>query len=125
MYWWIPELTCTGCHWVRAGISYAGTRCWPGGHLPDVAEAVASLVHTTDDPVRVAAMLEILKRVPPLVWGRDELETGERWNSNSVVAWALARSGHDMDAIRPPAGGRAPGWEAGLELARRQAAERP
>lgn len=41
-------------------------------------------------------------------------------NSNSAVAWVLARSGHDMAAIRPPSGGRAPGWDAGLELARRQ-----
>ena len=65
-------------------------------------------------------VLEVLELVPPLVWGRDELALGEMWNSNSAVAWVLARSGHDMAAIRPPAGGRAPGWDAGLELARRQ-----
>jgi hypothetical protein len=28
------------------------------------------------------------------------------WNSNSVIAWLLARSGLATDAIRPPAGGR-------------------
>lgn len=95
-------------------------RCWPGGHLPDVTEAVASPVRATEDRARVTALLEVLKQVPPLVWGRDELGTGDMWNSNSVVAWALARTGHDMDSIRPPAGGRAPGWTAGLELARRQ-----
>ena len=39
------------------------------------------------------------------------------WNSNSVIAWALSVSGHDVTALRPPAGGRAPGWQAGLALA--------
>jgi hypothetical protein len=39
------------------------------------------------------------------------------WNSNSVVAWLLERSGHDAD-LRPPGGGRAPGWAAGVALAR-------
>jgi hypothetical protein len=42
------------------------------------------------------------------------------WNSNSVVGWVLAQSGLPTDAIRPPAGGRAPGWQAGLITARRQ-----
>lgn len=95
-------------------------RCWAGGRIPDVAEAVDSPVRTTDDPARVGRVLELLALVPPLVWGRDELALGEMWNSNSAIAWVLARSGHDMDAIRPPAGGRVPGWDAGLELARRQ-----
>ncbi|WP_231248591.1 hypothetical protein [Nocardioides furvisabuli] len=96
-------------------------RCWAGGRIPDVAEAVDSPVRTTEDPARAVRVLELLALVPPLVWGRDELALGEMWNSNSAVAWVLARSGHDMDAIRPPAGGRAPGWGAGLELATRQA----
>jgi len=96
-------------------------RCWPGGHIPDVAEAVDSPVRLTEDPARVAALLAVLKHVPALTWGRDELGTGEMWNSNSVVAWALARTGHDMDTIQAPAGGRAPGWRAGHVLAQRQA----
>ena len=29
-------------------------RCWPGGSIPDVAEAVDSPVRTTEDPARVA-----------------------------------------------------------------------
>ena len=53
------------------------------------------------------------------VWGRDELGTGEMWNSNSVIAWLIARSGMDAESIEPPPGGRAPGWHAGLEVARR------
>jgi hypothetical protein len=78
-------------------------------------------VRLSEDPVRVAALLAVLTEVPVLTWGRDELGIGDMWNSNSVVAWALARTGHDMDAIRAPAGGRAPGWQAGLALAEHQA----
>ena len=44
------------------------------------------------------------------------------WNSNSFISWLLARSGVDASAIRPPVGGRAPGWHAGLVVARRQLA---
>ncbi len=96
-------------------------RCWPGGYIPDLAQAVDSPVRTTQDPTRVAAVLDVLKGIPPLTWGRDELGAGEMWNSNAAVAWALARTGHDMSAIGPPRGGRAPGWAAGLVLAERQA----
>ena len=92
-------------------------RCWPGGDIPDVVEAVDSPVCTTGNREQVAAVLEALHDVPALTWGRDELGTGEMWNSNSVVAYVLARAGHDMELVRPPAGGRAPGWCAGLRLA--------
>jgi hypothetical protein len=43
--------------------------------------------------------------------------TGEMWNSNSLTAWLLAGSGHDLAVVEPPTGGRAPGWSAGLALA--------
>lgn len=96
-------------------------RCWPGGYIPDIAEAVDSPVRTTQDPIRVAAVLEVLGDVPALTWGRDELGAGEMWNSNSAVAWVLAKTRHDMEGIRPPSRGRAPGWNAGLVVAARQA----
>jgi len=99
-------------------------RCWAGGPIPDIAEAVASPLRTTEDPARVTAAMQALEEVPPLVWGRDELGLGEMWSSNSVIAWSLARAGHDMGAIRLPAGGRAPGWGAGLELAIVQSRDR-
>jgi hypothetical protein len=54
------------------------------------------------------------------VWGRDELRAGEMWNSNSVVAWLIAQTGLDTETIEPPVGGRAPGWNAGVVVARRQ-----
>jgi hypothetical protein len=46
--------------------------------------------------------------------------TGEMWNSNSLISWLLARAGIEADLLQPPAGGRAPGWNAGLVVARRQ-----
>jgi len=95
-------------------------RCWCEGHIPDVTEAVQSPQRVSDDPAPAAAVLKILSSVPPLTWGRDELGSGDMWNSNSLVSWLLARTGHNMAEIRPPAGGRAPGWLAGLALASRQ-----
>jgi hypothetical protein len=89
-------------------------RCWPDGRIPDVAEAVASPRRLTTDPERARRVLRLVREVPTPVWGRDELRAGDMWNSNSVVAWLLARSGLDAPAIRPPARGRAPGWQAGL-----------
>ena len=68
-------------------------------------------------------MLEAVPLVPTPVWGRDELGTGEMWNSNSVIAWVIARSGIDAESIQPRAGGRAPGWRAGLLVAHRQDGE--
>lgn len=115
-----------GARWLgRFRVFRYEMRAWPGGDVPDLAEAVSSPVRTTDDPAQVAAVLDVLRELPALTWGRDELGAGEMWNSNSAVAWALARTGHDLDAIRPPVGGRAPGWSAGLVLARRQAARPP
>jgi hypothetical protein len=94
-------------------------RCWPGGRIPDIAEAVDSPRRLSHDPVQVADLLRVLRQSPPLTWGRDELGSGEMWNSNSVISWALARTGHDMTRIGPPGHGRAPGWKAGLVLADR------
>jgi hypothetical protein len=96
-------------------------RRWRNGRIPDVAEAVASPVRVSDDRDQARLVLDLVPLVPTPVWGRDELCTGDMWNSNSVTAWLLARSGIDAELIQPPAGGRAPGWEAGLAVARRQA----
>jgi hypothetical protein len=95
-------------------------RLWRGGNIPDVAEAVESPRRLSDDERCARRVLDAVPRVPTPVWGRDELGTGEMWNSNSVIAWVLARSGLDAASIRPPAGGRAPGWNAGLVVAHRR-----
>jgi hypothetical protein len=97
-------------------------RCSPGGCIPDLDEAVGGPRRVSDDASRVRALLHTIPQVPPLTWGRDELGTGDMWNSNSLVSWALARTAHDMRAIAPPPHGRAPGWFAGLRLADQQAA---
>lgn len=95
-------------------------RFWRDGVIPDVGEAVESPRRLTTDPARARQLLALAPSVPTPVWGRDELGAGEMWNSNSFIAWLIARSGLDADAIRPPAGGRAPGWDAGLVVARRE-----
>jgi hypothetical protein len=94
-------------------------RVWRNGHIPDVAEAVDSPRRLSNDEDRARRVLDLIAQVPTPVWGRDELGTGEMWNSNSVIAWVIASSGMDAESIRPPEGGRAPGWRAGLEVARR------
>ena len=98
-------------------------RRWRGGNIPDVDEAVESPRRLTDDEDRARRLLDLVPRVPTLVWGRDQRHTGDMWNSNSVISWLIARSGIDTASIHPPAGGRAPGWQAGLAVARRQEAE--
>jgi hypothetical protein len=98
-------------------------RLWRDGHIPDVAEAVDSPRRLTTDEDKARRVLEQIAEIPTPVWGRDELGTGEMWNSNSVIAWVVARSGLDAASVKPPLGGRAPGWHAGVEVARRQGAE--
>jgi hypothetical protein len=96
-------------------------RCWRGGVIPDAADAVESPRRLTADPDVARRLVELVPDVPTPVWGRDELGAGEMWNSNSLIAWLLARTGIAVDEIHPPAGGRAPGWDAGVVVARRQA----
>ena len=64
-------------------------------------------------------LIELVPTVPTPTWGRDELSTGEMWNSNSVTSWLLARSGVEVGGLGPPDGGRGPGWDAGLAVAAR------
>jgi hypothetical protein len=109
------------------GSRYAGwlrvfryeVRCWRGGSIPDLAEAVGGPRRLSSDPRVARRVLDAVKAVPTPVWGRDELGTGEMWNSNSMVAWVIATAGLSTDRLRPPLRGRAPGWHAGLEAARR------
>lgn len=89
-------------------------RRWRDGIVADMDAAVASPEVVSEDPDVARRLLDLVPAVPPLIWGRDELDTGDMWNSNSVIAWLLAASGLSMDGILPPTGGRAPGWHAGL-----------
>ena len=91
-------------------------RAWQDGVIADADEAVASPV-LSRDPSEALRLLDLVALVPAMTWGRDELDLGDMWNSNSVIAWLLATSGLLTDAVRPPAGGRAPGWVAGWRAA--------
>jgi hypothetical protein len=97
-------------------------RRWRDGRIPDVNEAVASPRALSGDPACATRILDLVPEVPTAVWGRDELKTGEMWNSNSPISWLIARGGIDTASIHPPAGGRAPGWQAGLVVATRPSA---
>jgi len=94
-------------------------RRWRDGQIPDIDQAIGSPVRLTDDVEVAERILDLLPSIPTPVWGRDEFDTGEMWNSNSVVSWVLARSGAHVETIHPPAKGRAPGWDAGLAIAAR------
>ena len=87
--------------------------------IPDAAEAVESPQRLSSDPALGQRLLDLVDEAPAAVWGRDELAAGEMWNSNSLISWLLVRSGLGVESIRAPAGGRAPGWNAGLVVARR------
>jgi hypothetical protein len=95
-------------------------RRWRDGVIPDVNEAVESPRRLSNDVADARRLLELAPQVPFLVWGRDELGAGEMWNSNSQISWLIARTGLEVGSIGPPAGGRAPGWHAGLVAAARQ-----
>jgi hypothetical protein len=109
-----------GSRWLgRSSAFRYEVRRWHNGVIPSVEEAVASPQCAGTDPDRARRLLDLVPHVPALTWGRDESGTGDMWNSNSLTAWLLARSGHDLDTVALPAHGRAPGWHAGLVVAAR------
>jgi len=94
-------------------------RCWRDGTIPDLAEAVESPRRVAEGEEHGRRLLELVPLAPAATWGRDELRAGEMWNSNSLVSWLLVRAGVDVESIRLPRNGRAPGWQAGVVVARR------
>jgi len=94
-------------------------RCWSDGIILDIDEAVASPVRLTAEPRVAHRLVELVPEVPTPVWGRDELRAGDMWNSNSVISWLIARAGLPVERIVLPPFGRAPGWDAGIVVARR------
>jgi hypothetical protein len=109
-----------GAHWAgRFRVFRYELRSWAGGVIPDIAEAVESPQRLTTDLELAQRVLDLVPSAPTPVWGRDELGAGEMWNSNSVIAWLITRCGLDAESIRPPKGGRAPGWRAGVVVAHR------
>jgi hypothetical protein len=92
-------------------------RLWHNGVLPDADEAIGGPQRVSGEIKEARRLLDLAPSVPALTWGRDQLKTGEMWNSNSVISWLLVGSGVAMDSIHPPKGGRAPGWDAGITIA--------
>jgi hypothetical protein len=115
-----------GLPWLgRSRIFRYEVRRWRDGLLQDAEEAVQSPVRLADDEEVARRLLGLVPAVPTYTWGRDEAGTGDMWNSNSLVSWLLVVSGLEVGPLQPPAGGRAPGWSAGLAVARRAARQVP
>ena len=68
--------SCGGC-----GLSVTRTGAAGNGCIPDVADAVESPQHLTSDCAVAQRLLELVLSAPTPAWGRDELHTGEMWNS--------------------------------------------
>ncbi len=103
----------------RAKLFRYEVRCWHDGEIPDVAEAVESPRLISGDPALAQRILDLTPLVPTPTWGRDELRTGDMWNSNSLISWLLVSAGIGIEQVLLPAGGRAPGWDAGIAVAAR------
>jgi hypothetical protein len=95
-------------------------RRWRDGVIPDADQAVESPQRLSNDTEHARRLLQLVPEMPTPVWGRDELHTGEMWNSNSFISWLITRSDLDVATVRLPQGGRAPGWHAGIVLAKQQ-----
>jgi hypothetical protein len=94
-------------------------RRWRDGFIPDADKAVDSPVALGGTDQQCDELWALVPQCPTLVWGRDELDTGDMWNSNSLVAWLLTRVGLGERMV-PPRRGRAPGWAAGVSVAQQQ-----
>jgi hypothetical protein len=109
-----------GSRWARRlRIFRYEIRRWRDGVISDIDEAVESPCRVTDDAYMAQRLLELVPAAPLAVWGRDELHTGEMWNSNSLISWLIVSAGLDASTVQFPARGRAPGWDAGVAVAAR------
>jgi hypothetical protein len=88
--------------------------------IPDIDEAVGGRRCISTSAAAASRLLACVPDLPLLVWGRDEAHVHDMWNSNSLIAWLLTRTGLDARRVEPPLAGRTPGWRAGIEVAQRQ-----
>lgn len=86
--------------------------------LPD-EQWIASVHRLASDPSAIEGVLGHARLVPPYTWGRRVPGTKEMWTSDSALSWLLTRAGVALGEAGPPPGGRAPGWDAGIAIARR------
>lgn len=94
--------------------------CEPVERLPDEEWAVESPTRLGDGTL-AKRILQLAPSVPAHVWGLRAKGTREMWTSDSAISWLLLQSGVSLEGIGPPAGGRAPGWSAGIDVLRRRA----
>lgn len=106
-----------GFAWGALRILRYEVRCWSDG-ITAYEYAVEGPLRLTHDASMATRLLELARDVLTPVWGRDELGAGEMWTCNSLTSWLLGRT-NLCESIRPPLGGRGPGWDAGLRVARR------
>jgi hypothetical protein len=109
-----------GVRWLgRSRFFRYEVRRWADGVIPDLAEAVGGPTTVCTGSADAQQVLDAVDDFPTATWGRDELGTGDMWNSNSLVAFVLCRAGVDASGLVPPDDGRAPGWAAGVVAAGR------
>jgi hypothetical protein len=65
--------------------------CWRDGVSPDRSFAVGGPHRLTEDEPVARRVLELAPSFPTAVWGRDEFDAGDMWNTNSLIAWVLVR----------------------------------
>lgn len=91
----------------------------PAARLPDEQWAFGPPIPLGEGPGDAARVLALAPEVPAYTWGRRARGTSEMWTSDSVVSWLLCGAGIPLAGAGPPPGARAPGWRAGIEIARR------
>ena len=89
-------------------------RCWRGGRIPDVDEAVDSPVRMSDDAWHAERVLALVPRFRDRHLGAGR--AAHRRHVELELAHVVAPRPQRPRPVRvgPPAGGRAPGWDAGL-----------
>ena len=107
----------------RARLFRYEVRCWREGQIPDVSEAVDTPYALTKDPVVAQRLLYLVPLVPAATWGRDELDAGEMWSSNSLISWLLVAAGIDIETVPLPV--RGPRARVGCRHRGRNADARP
>ena len=98
-------------------------RRWRDGVIPDAAEAVES-PHAPERRDRLrAATARAGAGDADARMGPRRTGTGEMWNSTRSSRGSSCAVVSTSSPLAPPRGGRAPGWNAGIVIARRQQAD--
>lgn len=103
--------------WLPTRVFRYEVRCWEDGALADREYAIGGPTFLTDTQAVAVSILDSVRSIPALTWGRDQSRVGGMWNSNSVISWLLTRAGYPMESLQPPQGTRAPGWDEGIAIA--------